>query len=54
MNTESNKSELIRYHKKLPNSATYVIESDLLIPIDETFLPLAKRTFMKYVGRGVN
>ncbi len=55
LNTFENiKSELIRYHKKLPNPATYVIESDLLIPIDETFLPLAKRTFMKYVGKGVN
>ena len=44
------KSDLIRYHKKLPNPATYVIESGICIPVDETFLPMAKRTLMKYVG----
>jgi hypothetical protein len=48
---ESIKSDLIRYHKKLPNPATYVIESGLSIPLDETFLPMAKRTLMKYVAR---
>ncbi len=44
------KSELIRYHKKLPNPATYVIESGLAIPLDETFLPMAKRALMKFVA----
>jgi hypothetical protein len=47
---ESIKGDLIRYNRKLPNPATYVIESGLSIPVDETFLPMAKRTLMKYVG----
>ncbi len=47
---ESIKSDLIRYHKKLPNPATYVIESELSVPLDETLLPMAKRSLMKYVA----
>ena len=37
---ESIKSDLIRYHKNMPNPATFVVESDLAIPFEETFLPL--------------
>ena len=52
---ENIKSELIRYHKKFPNPATYVIESELTLPFDSTFLPLAKRSLMKFVaGQGTN
>lgn len=47
---ENIKADLIRYQKKLPNPATYVIETELVIPLEETFLPLAKRTLMKYVA----
>ena len=47
---ENIKSDLVRYHQKLPNPATYVIETELTLPIDETFLPMAKRTLMKYVA----
>lgn len=47
---ENIKGDLIRYHKKLPNPATYVIETELTIPLEETFLPMAKRVLMKYVG----
>ncbi|MFN8165710.1 MAG: hypothetical protein U0X76_05935 [Bacteroidia bacterium] len=51
MNTfESVKSELLRYNKSLPNPATYVIETDLAIPFDATFLPLAKRTLVKRIA----
>jgi hypothetical protein len=51
MNTfESIKSDLLRYNKSLPNPATYVIESELIIPFEETFLPMAKRTLVKRVA----
>ena len=47
---ENIKHDLIHYHRKLPNPATYVIESELTIPLDETLLPLAKRTLVKFVA----
>jgi len=47
---ESIKSDLIRYHKNLPNPATFVVESDLAIPFEETFLPIAKRSLMKRIA----
>jgi hypothetical protein len=48
---ENIKSELIRYHRKMPNPATYVVESELQVPLQETLLPLAKRSLVKYVAR---
>jgi hypothetical protein len=50
MSFEQIKLELIRYHKKLPNPATYVIESELKVPLEETFLPLAKRAFVRHLA----
>lgn len=47
---EAIKSDLIRFNKKLPNPATYVIETDMSIPFEETFLPLAKRTLVKRIS----
>ena len=47
---ENIKAELVKYHKKLPNPATYAVESKLVIPIQETFLPMAKRIIVKYVA----
>ena len=47
---ENIKQDLIRYHQKLPNPATYVIESDLQVPLEETLLPLARRTLVKFVA----
>jgi hypothetical protein len=47
---ENIKSDLVRYHQKLPNPAAYVIETELVLPVEETFLPMAKRTLMKYVA----
>ena len=49
---ENIKQDLIRYHHKLPNPATYVIESDLQVPLQETLLPLARRTLVKFVAAG--
>ena len=45
------KSELIRYHKKLPNPATYLIEAEMQLPLEETLLPMAKRTLVKFVAQ---
>ncbi len=49
---ENIKQDLIKYHRKLPNPATYVIESELQVPLQETLLPLARRTLVKYVATG--
>ena len=35
---------------RLPNPATYVIETEMIIPFEETFLPMAKRTLVKRVA----
>jgi len=47
---ESMKIELIRSHTELPNPAVYVAESDLAIPVEATFLPVAKRMLMKAIS----
>lgn len=43
------KTELIRSKKDLPNPAVYGIETDLTIPLEETLLPIAKRSLVKYI-----
>jgi len=43
------KAELIRYRRELPNPAVYCIESGLSFPIDETLLPIAKRSLVKFI-----
>lgn len=47
---ESIKSDLLRNYKKLPNPATYAIETELSLPHEETFLPIAKRMLVKHIG----
>lgn len=50
-NTYQNiKSELIRNKTELPNPAVYSIETDLSYPVEETFLPIAKRSFVKFLS----
>lgn len=44
------KSELIHYRKDLPNPAVYSIETELTFPIDETLLPIAKRSLVKFIS----
>src|ERR1044071_4674814 len=44
------KAELIRNRKELPNPAVYNIETELAYPLEETLLPIAKRSFVKYLG----
>ena len=44
------KSDLIRYRAELPNPAVYSIETALTFPVDETLLPIAKRSLVKYIS----
>ncbi|MCB0395667.1 MAG: hypothetical protein KDD36_03380 [Flavobacteriales bacterium] len=46
---EGIKEDLIRHRHELPNPATYAIESELSIPENETFLPMAKRLLVRYI-----
>jgi len=47
---EQIKSELIRNKTELPNPAVYSIETTLSYPVDETLLPVAKRSFVKFLN----
>lgn len=47
---ESIKTELLQHHREFPNPATYAFETDMLLPLEETFLPLAKRTLVKHIS----
>lgn len=44
------KREIIRNIRTLPNPAVFCIESPLAIPVEETFLPIAKRMLIRQVG----
>jgi hypothetical protein len=46
---ENIKYDLIRYNGTLPNPAVYSIETELDFPVDETLLPIAKRSLVKYI-----
>jgi len=46
---ENIKSELIRNRSILPNPAVYAIESELNCPVEETLLPIAKRSLVRYI-----
>ena len=51
VNTYENiKAELLRRKKDLPNPAVYSIETSLTFPVDETLLPIAKRTLVRYIS----
>ncbi len=47
---ENIKQDLLRYNSHLPNPATYVIESGLTLPLEDTLLPMAKRYLVKYLS----
>jgi len=34
----------------MPNPAVYSIETDLKFPVDETLLPIAKRSLVRYIS----
>ena len=46
---ESIKLQLIEQYRDLPNPATYMCETDLDFPYNETILPIAKRKLMAHV-----
>jgi hypothetical protein len=46
---ESIKTDLIRHRNMLPNPAVYAIESGLTYPVEETLLPIAKRSLVRYI-----
>jgi len=51
VNTYGNiKSELIRNRKELPNPAVYSIETGHNYPLEETLLPIAKRSLVRYIS----
>lgn len=51
VNTYENiKAELIRIKTDLPNPAVYSIETELKFPVDETLLPIAKRSLVRYIS----
>lgn len=47
---ENIKTELIRNRSQLPNPAVFSIESELSLPMEETLLPVAKRSLVKYIS----
>jgi hypothetical protein len=46
---ENIKLDLIKTYKKLPNPSTYVVESTMTFPVQETLLPIAKRSLVRYL-----
>ncbi|MFC6103002.1 hypothetical protein [Olivibacter domesticus] len=47
---ESIRKDLIHQRRSLPNPAVYQVESDITFPLDQTLLPMAKRTLMKEIA----
>ena len=47
---QSIKSDLLRENRSLPNPATYVIETEMQLPLEETFLPIAKRMLIRHIS----
>jgi hypothetical protein len=47
---ENIKIDLITFHSTLPNPATFAIETEMSLPVEETYLPIAKRSLVKYVS----
>ncbi len=47
---ENIKAELIRNKTELPNPAVYAVETDLSFPMEETLLPIAKRTLVRFIS----
>jgi hypothetical protein len=52
VNTYENlKYELIKTRTDLPNPAVYSIETELTFPVEETILPIAKRSLVKLISQ---
>ena len=48
---ENIKSELIKTKTELPNPAVYSIETELKFPVEETLLPIAKRSLVRFIAK---
>ncbi|MDZ7897087.1 MAG: hypothetical protein U5N85_03530 [Arcicella sp.] len=46
---ENIKLDLVKKYKHLPNPATYLVESKYILPLEETFLPIAKKKIVEQV-----
>ena len=44
---ESLKMSLVTQREDLPNPATYMVDTDLDFPFEETIMPIAKRALMR-------
>ena len=52
INTYENiKAELIKIKTSFPNPAVYCIETPLKFPVEETLLPVAKRSLVRYIAK---
>ena len=52
VNTYENiKAELIKIKTSFPNPAVYSIETELKLPVEETLLPIAKRSLVRYIAK---
>jgi hypothetical protein len=51
---QSIKAELIRNRSDLPNPAVYAVETELTLPMEETLLPIAKRSLVRYISTQMN
>lgn len=51
---QSIKVDLIRENKHIPNPAVYSIESEIILPLEETFLPIAKRMLVRHLALSDN
>jgi len=50
INTTRNiKIDIIKKRKKLPNPATFSVETEYTFPIEETIMPIAKRMLVKFI-----
>ncbi len=43
------KAQLIKNRSDFPHPAVYAVETDLSIPMEETLLPIAKRSLVRYI-----
>ena len=47
---EAIKLSLIRRNQFLPNPAVYYVYTDIAFPLEQTLLPVAKRSLVKYIS----
>ena len=47
---QSIKGDMLRENKRLPNPAAYAIETEMSLPLEETFLPIAKRMLVRHLS----